>query len=87
MAAKLKYNEDHSSFRVCIGEDQWDEDLQDGDDILVLPPIDPGDQKSYIICPEGCETEGVEPNTVYELVKVVTILEPDGDLEEGESEE
>jgi hypothetical protein len=83
MAAKLKYNEDHSAMLVTVDDEEWEQDpVSDDDDIFVLPD----GNKLYAVCPEGCTMEGVEPNTVYELVKVVTIVAPDGALEDDEAE-
>jgi hypothetical protein len=83
MAAKLKYNEDHDALEVTIGDEAWEQDSITGeDDIFTLA----GDSKIYAVCPEGCQLEGLEPNTVYELVKVTTIVAPDGPFEEEETE-
>jgi hypothetical protein len=77
VAAKLKYNEDHTAFEVTIGNDVFADDISEGDDWLILE----GEAKSYGLALDGCDLDGVEPNTVYELVKLTTILAPDGALD------
>ena len=78
MSAKLRYNPDHSAFEVSVGEDIWTDEMSKDDDFMVLP----GESgKSYCVVLEGSELEGVEQNTVYELVKVTTILGAEEDFE------
>ena len=83
MAAKLRYNSDHSAFEVTVGDNSWEEDITPDDDYMVLP-TDSGNPMCIIL--EGSQLEGVQQNTVYEMVKVTTILGPDVDNFDDEPE-
>ena len=83
MSVKLQYNPDHSAFAVTVGENSWGDDCSKKDDFMILP--DDGGNSLCVVL-EGSELEGVEPNTVYKLVKLDTELLPDGELEDDEPE-
>jgi hypothetical protein len=80
MSAKLQYNPDHSAFAVTVGETCWGDDCSKTDDFMILPD----GANSLCVVLEGSELEGVEPNTVYRLVKIDTELLPDGDIDEDD---
>jgi hypothetical protein len=74
MAATLKYNLEHDALEVTIGPDlSWAEEIDEPVDTIMLHH----DGGAYVVVPAGCDVEGLEENTVYQLVKVTTILAPD----------
>jgi hypothetical protein len=83
MAAKLKYNEAHDTLEIIAGDQTYVEDVQGFDEseedgeLIVLHH----DRGAYAVVVEGSNFDGLESNTVYELVKVTTILSPDGVIE------
>lgn len=78
MSAKLRYNPDHSAVEVTVGEEVFGDDVAKGDECIIFP----GESgNSLYVALEGSDIEGVEPNTVYELVKVTTILAEDSEIE------
>jgi hypothetical protein len=73
VAAKLKYNPDHDALEVTIGDLSWAEEIDEPADTIMLHH----DGGAYVVVPAGLDVEGLEENTVYQLVKVTTILAPD----------
>jgi hypothetical protein len=86
MSAKLRYNPDHSAFEVTVGEQIWTDEMTDQDDFMVLPSES---GNPYCVVLEDSQLQGVEPNMVYELVKVTTVkgVDEEFDLDDdGEGE-
>jgi len=77
MAAKLRYNPAHTAFEVTVGDTIWAQEI-DADDESVMLHSDSG---VYIVTMDDADLEGLEPNAVYELRKVTTVLSPEADFE------
>jgi hypothetical protein len=82
MAASLQYAPNKKSFEVTVGELSWAAEIAKGDESIMLHH----DRGCYVVALDGSDLEGLEPNTVYELVKVATIRKADGEIEIGDED-
>ena len=77
MSATLRYNPNHTAFEVTAGGLTWTEEISDSDESMMLHH----DGGCYVVVLDGAELEGLQENSVYQLVKVGTILKPDGEID------
>lgn len=77
MAATLRYTPGKTAFEVTVGDNEWAQEI-DADDESIMLHHSGG---CYVVTLDDSELEGLDPNSVYELVKVATIVKPEGDFE------
>lgn len=76
MAATLQYSPNKKTFEVTVGDLSWADQIAKGDESMMLHH----DGGCYVVTFDESDLEGLDPNTVYELVKVATIRKADGDI-------
>jgi hypothetical protein len=78
MSATLRYNPSHTAFEVTAGSLSWTEEINDSDESMMLHHSG----GCYVVVLEGADLEGLQQNSVYQLVKVGTILKPAGEIKD-----
>jgi hypothetical protein len=77
MQAKLRYNPEHTAFEVTVGDLTWAEEISADDESVMLHH----ENGCYLVTMDDAQLEGLEPNSVYELRKVTTVLSPEEEFE------
>jgi hypothetical protein len=77
MSASLRYNPEHTAFEVTVGDNVWAQEIDANDESVMLHH----DGGCYVVTMDDAQLEGLDPNAVYELRKVTTVVKPDGEFE------